>query len=123
MQIESSHSTCKDVRWHIWVANISVFIFSYHMRAIDMWDFVCLVWFLCRERGTFQDRVSLCSPGCPGTLESRLALIEFRDLHASAFQVLGSKACTMIISLWGTCFCMCDRHVLYTVSDSRKYGF
>jgi hypothetical protein len=41
----------------------------------------------------FQDRVSLCSPGCPGTHSVDQAGLELRDLPASASQVLGLKAC------------------------------
>jgi hypothetical protein len=41
----------------------------------------------------FLDRVSLCSPGCPGTHSIDQAGLELRDLPASAFQVLGLKAC------------------------------
>jgi hypothetical protein len=40
-----------------------------------------------------QDRVSLCSPGCPGTHSVDQAGLELRDLPASAFWVLGLKAC------------------------------
>jgi hypothetical protein len=40
----------------------------------------------------FQDRVSLYSPGCPGTHFVDQAGLELRNLPAS--QVLGSKACT-----------------------------
>jgi hypothetical protein len=48
--------------------------------------FVCL----------FQDRVSLCSPGCPGTHCVDQAGLELRNpsASASASQVLGLKACT-----------------------------
>jgi hypothetical protein len=52
--------------------------------------FVCLVglvWFV------FQDRVSLCYPGCPGTHSVDQAGLELRNLPASASQVLGLKAC------------------------------
>jgi hypothetical protein len=42
----------------------------------------------------FQDRVSLCSPGCPGTHSVDLAGLELRNPPASAFRVLGLKACT-----------------------------
>jgi hypothetical protein len=42
----------------------------------------------------FQDRVSLCSPGCPGTHSVHQAGLEFRNLPASASWVLGLKACT-----------------------------
>jgi hypothetical protein len=40
----------------------------------------------------FQDRVSLCSPGCPGTHFVDQAGLELRNLPASASQVLGLKA-------------------------------
>jgi hypothetical protein len=41
----------------------------------------------------FQDRVSLCSPGCPGTLFVDQAGLELRNPSASASQVPGLKAC------------------------------
>jgi hypothetical protein len=41
----------------------------------------------------FQDKISLCSPGCPGTNSVDHAGLEFRNLPASASQVLGLKAC------------------------------
>jgi hypothetical protein len=42
----------------------------------------------------FRDRVSLYSPGCPGTHFVNQAGLELRNLPASASQVLGLKACT-----------------------------
>jgi hypothetical protein len=39
-------------------------------------------------------RVSLCSPGCPGTHSVDQAGIKLRNLLASASQVLGLKICT-----------------------------
>jgi hypothetical protein len=42
----------------------------------------------------FRDRVSLCSPGCPGTHSVDQAGLELRNPPASASQVLGLKACT-----------------------------
>jgi hypothetical protein len=45
----------------------------------------------------FQDRVSLCSPGCPGTHSVDQASLELRNPPASASQVLGLKVCA------GTC--------------------
>jgi hypothetical protein len=39
-----------------------------------------------------QDRVSLCSPGCPGTHSVDQAGLKGRDPPASASQVLGFKA-------------------------------
>jgi hypothetical protein len=41
----------------------------------------------------FRDRVSLCSPGCPGTHSIDQAGLELRNPPASASQVLGLKAC------------------------------
>jgi hypothetical protein len=41
----------------------------------------------------FRDRVSLCSPGCPGTHSVDQAGLELRNLPASASQVLVLKAC------------------------------
>ena len=41
----------------------------------------------------FRDRVSLCSPGCPGTHVVDQAGLELRNLPASASQVLGLKLC------------------------------
>jgi hypothetical protein len=41
----------------------------------------------------FRDRVSLCSPGCPGTHSVDQAGLELRNLRASASQVLELKAC------------------------------
>jgi hypothetical protein len=41
----------------------------------------------------FQDRISLCSPGCPGTHFVDQAGLELRNLPASASRVLGLKAC------------------------------
>jgi hypothetical protein len=42
----------------------------------------------------FRDRVSLCSPDCPGTHSVLQAGLELRILPASASQVLGLKVCT-----------------------------
>jgi hypothetical protein len=41
----------------------------------------------------FRDRVSLCSPGCPGTHSVDQAGLELRNLPASVSQVLGLQAC------------------------------
>jgi hypothetical protein len=42
----------------------------------------------------FRDKVSLCSPGCPGTHSVDQAGLELRNPPASASQVLGLKAYT-----------------------------
>jgi hypothetical protein len=49
--------------------------------------FVCL--FVCLF--VFRDRVSLYSPGCPGTHSVDQAGLKLRNLPASASQVLGIK--------------------------------
>jgi hypothetical protein len=41
----------------------------------------------------FRDRVSLCSPGCPGTHSVDQAGLKLRNSPASASQVLGLKVC------------------------------
>jgi hypothetical protein len=53
--------------------------------------FACLFFFFVVV--VFQDRVSLCSPGCPGTHSVDQAGFELRNPPASAFLVLGLKAC------------------------------
>jgi hypothetical protein len=42
----------------------------------------------------FRDKVSLYSPGCPGTHSVDQAGLELRNPPASASEVLGLKACT-----------------------------
>jgi hypothetical protein len=46
----------------------------------------------------FRDRVSLCSPGCPGTHSVDQAGLELRNPPASASRVLGLKACATLPS-------------------------
>jgi hypothetical protein len=46
-----------------------------------------------RALTALRDRVSLCSPGCPGTHSVDQAGLKLRNLPASASQVLGLKAC------------------------------
>jgi hypothetical protein len=48
----------------------------------------------------FRDRVSLYSPGCPGTHFVDQAGLELRNLPASASQVLGLKACVTMPILY-----------------------
>lgn len=44
----------------------------------------------------FQNKVSLCNPGCPGTCFVDHAGFEVTDLPASVTRVLGLKSCTII---------------------------
>jgi hypothetical protein len=47
----------------------------------------------------FRDRVSLCSPGCPGTHFVDQAGLELRNSPASASRVLGLKVCATMPGL------------------------
>jgi hypothetical protein len=53
----------------------------------------CCCLFVCFVLLVFQDSVSLCSPGCPGTHSADQAGLELRNPPASASQVLGLKVC------------------------------
>ena len=57
--------------------------------------FVCF-WFL-----FFRDRVSLYSPGGPGTHFVDQAGLKLKNLPASASQVLGLKACATMLGYLG----------------------
>jgi hypothetical protein len=57
-----------------------------HLTSPQIYFFVFLFLLL-------RDRVSLCSPGCPGTNSVDQAGLELRNPPASASQVLGLKAC------------------------------
>jgi hypothetical protein len=73
----------------------------------------CGVFFFCFV--FFRDRVSLYSPGCPGTHFVDQAGLELRNPPASASQVLGLKACAttarrcgvFYINLPVLCVCLC----------------
>jgi hypothetical protein len=58
---------------------------------LSLFVFVCL--FVCFWFLVFRDRVSLCSPGCPGTHFVDQAGLELRNPPVSASQVLGLKMC------------------------------
>jgi hypothetical protein len=61
--------------------------------------------------GGFQDRVSLCSPGCPGTHFVDQAGLELRNPPTSASRVLRLKACATTPSL----------RMLLKMYDKSKY--
>ena len=65
-----------------------------------VWLGFCFVLFF------FQDRVSLCSPGCPRAHSVDQAVLKLRNLPASASQVLGLKACATT-ALWNVCSYCC----------------
>jgi hypothetical protein len=54
----------------------------------------------------FRDRVSLCSPGCPGTHSVDQTGLELRNLPASASWMLGLKACATTPSLFFLFVCL-----------------
>jgi hypothetical protein len=62
---------------------------TYFLLLLLFFLFVCLFCFVL----VFRDRVSLCSPGFPGTHSVDQAGLELRYPPASAFQVLGLKVC------------------------------
>ena len=59
----------------------------------------CFAFWFCGFVFVFLDRVSLYSPGCPGTHFVEQAGLELRNQPASASQVLGLKVCT-IMPIW-----------------------
>jgi hypothetical protein len=73
----------------------------------------------------FQDRVSLCSPDCPGTHSVDQAGLKLRNLPASASPVLGLKACATkfmctyqsFVCVWKTVTWIGDN---YLKSDNTK---
>jgi hypothetical protein len=72
----------------------------------------------------FRDRVSLCSPGCPGTHSVDQVGLELRNPPASASQVLGLNACATTARchwvLW-TLFQICHRRAwLYSGNPSSR---
>ena len=60
-------------------------------------EFVINSYFLCLD---FRDRVSLHSPGCPGTHSIDQAGLELRNPPASASQVLGLKGEILLKDLY-----------------------
>jgi hypothetical protein len=68
------------------IYTINGYLFIYYYFYLFIYFIVCLFVFS-------HDRVSLCSPGCPGTHSVDQADLKLRNLPASASQVLGLKAC------------------------------
>jgi hypothetical protein len=65
-----------------------------HLVLMNIFNLENFILFFC----FFQDRDSLCSPGCPGTHSVDQAGLELRNPPASASQVLGLKACVTMPS-------------------------
>jgi hypothetical protein len=75
---------------------LSAFLFFFFFGFLRQGFFVfCVCLFVCLFFGFFWggDRVSLYSPGCPGTHSVDQAGLELRNLPASASRVPGIKAC------------------------------
>jgi hypothetical protein len=68
--------------------SLSLSFFLYFSLFLSFFLFVFLFLFF-----FFRDRVSLYSPGCPGTHSVDQAGLKLRNSPASASQVLGLKAC------------------------------
>jgi hypothetical protein len=87
--------------------------------------FVCL--FVCLF--VFRDRVSLYSPGYPGTHFVDQVSLELRNPPASASQVLGLKACTT--TAWPLCLKVAKlslqtlhlKACLYSVGTKNRHDF
>jgi hypothetical protein len=71
-----------------------LFIFGFFVWLVG-WFSVWLVGLVL----VFRDRVSLCSPGYPGTHSVDQAGLELRNPPASASQVLGLKVCATTAQL------------------------
>jgi hypothetical protein len=71
----------------------SLLSFPFLFFSFPFFSFLFFSFFLYFILFFFQDRVSLCSPGCPGTHIVDQAGLELRNLPASASQILGLKAC------------------------------
>ena len=72
-------------------------IFSASLNLFLLFCFVLFFWFFFFF--FFWDRVSLCSPGCPGTHSVDQVGLKLRNLPASASRVLGLKAPNLFLFL------------------------
>jgi hypothetical protein len=77
----------------VWTCS-SEYIYETQVGLIFIFIFI-FIFFL-----VFRDRVSLRSPGCPGTHFVDQAGLELRNPPASASRVLGLKACATTARLW-----------------------
>ena len=77
----------------LWISDISNCELSYLLSSDKKCIFLvlfCFLFFVCLF---FQDRVSLCCSGCPGTHFVDQAGFKLRNPPASASQMLGLKEC------------------------------
>jgi hypothetical protein len=71
----------------------------------------------------FRDRVSLYSPGCPGTHFVDQAGLELRNPPASASRVLGLKPCITTTSFFlaGCSLCL-GSFLCFLISEKRTFA-
>jgi hypothetical protein len=85
-----SHSQCiNQAQWHTLIIPALSGGRGRQTRILSGFFFVFFFVFFWFSR----DRVSLCSPGCPGTHSVDQAVLKLRNPPASASRVLGLKAC------------------------------
>jgi hypothetical protein len=70
--------------------NLYVMVSSFMETHLDTLFIIIILFIYCL---VFQDRVSLCSPCCPGAHSVDQVGLKLRNSPASASQVLGLKAC------------------------------
>jgi hypothetical protein len=79
---------------------IHIYVCVYICTCVYIYTYICVCVCVCVCVFVFvfdfRDRVSLCSPGCPGTHSVDQAGLELKNPPASASQVLGLKAYTTI---------------------------
>ena len=75
----------------------------------------CLFW-------VFRDRVSLYSPGCPGNHFVDQAVLELRNLPASASRVLGSKACATTPGVYNSILSLYSDTKLFSLLVAYKFN-
>ena len=73
--------------FNFWIKHV----YDGYNKSKKMFLFVCFCFVVVV---VFRDRVSLYSPGCPGTHFVDQSGLELRNPPASASQVLGLKACS-----------------------------
>jgi hypothetical protein len=92
--IESSHRK-KLLRENTSVISSCRVLFFFHSFFLS----VSILFYFILFFGFFRDRVSLCSPCCPGTHSVDQAGLELRNPPTSASQVLGLKTCAITAPL------------------------
>jgi hypothetical protein len=85
-------------RYHEYMESFEYINIHMSLRGMCIKSFLFVCYGCCCLVFGFLDRVSLCSPGCPGAHSVDQAGLQLRNPPASASQVLGLKACaTMCI--------------------------